>query len=261
MSKLVRATLAIAVATFLEAVRNRLLLVALVFVLVLVGLSVAAASVAVGEQARLIVDVGLAAASGLGSLMTIALGVASFGAELTRHTAFPVLARPIPRWCFVVGKHFGIAGTMVLITTVMILATAGVVVAYGEAVPRAIWSCLALNAFELALVAAVTVLFTTFAVPVLAATYSAGVVIAGNLATDVARFAAKLEADGKGGAELIRGAYYVLPDLQNLSARIQAANDLSLPPRFVLHGALYASAYTACALLLACWIFTRRKAI
>src|SRR5207249_690601 len=91
-----RAALVLAAGTFVEAMRNRLLMVSLLFAVVLVGASVSAASVSIGEHARLIIDVGLAAASAVGSLVAVSLTISSFAGELRRHTAYPVLARPLP---------------------------------------------------------------------------------------------------------------------------------------------------------------------
>ena len=65
----IKASGVIAFSTFIEAIRNRLLYIALFFVILLIGLSVAAASVSIWERGRLIIDVGLAAAIGIGSII------------------------------------------------------------------------------------------------------------------------------------------------------------------------------------------------
>ena len=99
-----RGSLVIASATVLEAFRNRLFAVAILFGLVLIAMSVAAASVSISERARLIVDVGLAASSGLGTVLAVALSITSFAGELKTHPAYPILARPLPRWACILGK-------------------------------------------------------------------------------------------------------------------------------------------------------------
>lgn len=259
--KALRGSLVIASATVLEAFRNRLFAVAILFGLVLIAMSVAAASVSISERARLIVDVGLAASSGLGTVIAVALSITSFAGELKTHTAYPILARPLPRWAFILGKYLGVVIAMIGVVTIMVLTTALTVKLYGGELPSALWGCLWLNWIEMAVVVAVSFTFSALTVPTLAATYSAGVILAGNLATDVQAYADRLEAKGKGAASGLRVAYYVLPDLQDLSARIQAANNLELPWNLLMNGTAYGLAYAAAALALAMWVFSRRRTV
>jgi hypothetical protein len=56
-------------------------------------------------------------------------------------------------------------------------------------------------------------------------------------------------------------AYHVVPDLQGLSVRIQAANYLAVPAGFVIWATAYALLYSMTALLTAMFIFSRRRAI
>ena len=256
-----RGTTIVAWTTLREAIYNRLLLTALLFGVVLVGLSVAAASVSIGERARLILDVGLAAASALGSAITIALGVTSFAGEITRRTAYPWLARPVPRASFVLGKLAGVTSTMWLVVGLMILSTMALVTAYGKPPPAAFWASAWLTLWEMLVVAATAVFFSTFASPPLASLYSAAVVLAGNLTSDVLGFAERLPHSKAYAAPILRIAHLVLPDLSKLSARTQAANALPVTWDFLTAGTLYAIAYAATLTLLAAWIFHRRRAV
>jgi ABC-type transport system involved in multi-copper enzyme maturation permease subunit len=251
----------IGMATFLEAVRNRVLLVAVAFAVALIGLSVTAASLSFGERSRLIVDVGLAAASGVGGLVAIALMVTSFARELERHTAYPVLARPLPRWAFVLGKYLGVVATMVVVTGLMLLATVVTVWLFGDPVPSAVWTTFWLTWLEMAVTTALAMLFSTFATPVLASTYTIGLWLAGHLAGEILTLADKLARDGSPSASLVRGVYFVLPDLGAMSVRTQAANGLAVPAGFVGYATAYALAYAGVALLGAMLIFARRRAV
>ena len=259
MTRALEGILVVAVATLLESVRSRILLVSLFFAVVLVGMSVAAASISFGEEGRMIVDVGLAAASALGSAIALSLTIASFAGELRRRTAYTVLARPIPRWAFVLGKHLGIVVTIEILVVLMIGATALTLWGYGAAVPSAMWGSLWLTLIEMQVVVALATLFSTMTTPVLAASYTVGMVLAGNLSADIARFASRLEAKGETGVAFLRGVYYVLPDLEKLSMRTQAANSLPVDLGYLAYGTAYGLCYAGAALALACWIFARRR--
>jgi ABC-type transport system involved in multi-copper enzyme maturation permease subunit len=257
----IRAAFIMGLGSLLVAIRSRLLLVSLAFAVILVALSVAAASVSFGEQARLIVDVGLAAASGLGSLMATSLAVVSFATELDRRTAYPVLARPIPRWAFVLGKFLGVATAMEIVVGLMIMATAVTVWLYGDPVPAALWACWWLTSVEMLVVIAIAVMFSTMTVPVLAATYTVCVILVGNLASDLVRLATRLEKEDQILGTVLHWLYYIPPNLGKLSLRPQAANDLAVPIDYLVTGTLYGLAYTLAALVLAMWIFDRRRTI
>ena len=97
MKNTLKGVLVIAQTTLIEALRNKILLVSLAFAVLLLLVSIAGASSSVGEQERIIIDIGLAAASGLGSLVTILLLITSFASEIKNRTAYTLLARPVPR--------------------------------------------------------------------------------------------------------------------------------------------------------------------
>jgi Cu-processing system permease protein len=261
MKHLWRSALVLAQTTLLEAIRNRVLMVALAFAVGLIALSITTAAVSIGEKARLIVDVGLASASAFGSLVAVTLTLTSFGRELQLRTAYPVLARPIPRSVFVLGKYLGLLCTMAIVVALMLAATALAVLLFGETLPAAFWPSLWLALLEMGVVVALALFFSCFTSSVLAAIYSVGTLVAGNLAADIAALAAKAADKTPLGSLALRGIYYVLPHLNALSLRTQAANGLAVPPAYVLVATLYAAAYAAAALLLAMLLFGRRRAV
>ena len=261
MSFALRCALALAASTWLEAVRNRVLLVSVSFIVALIGLSITTAAVSMGDQARLIIDVGLAAASALGGVMTIALTLASFAREIEQRTAFPVLVRPLPRWAFVLGKYLGVVATMLVVVSLMVLATAVSVWIYGGTLPAAFWPSLYLAWLEVAVVGAIALAFSCFTTPVLAATYSAALWLAGSFAGDILALADTFASKGMAAAPVVRLAYYFVPDLEALSLRTQAANALPVPAAFVGWATVYSLAYAAFALLVAMILFTRRRAV
>lgn len=114
---------AIALNTYREAVRARILLG-------LFGLALATAlySIAVGEFAlknasRVVADLGAASISIYGIVVAVIIGATSLYRELEQKTIFPILARPIRRAEYLVGKY---AGTLLTIAVFMALDAAAV---------------------------------------------------------------------------------------------------------------------------------------
>lgn len=260
MSRPWQGTTTVAAMTLQEAVRNKLLLVTLVFAAVLTALSISAGSVSLGHRGRLILDVGLAAASMIGSIIAIALTVISFGSEVKNKTAYTLLTRPISRWAYILGKYLGIVATMEIVVSLMLGATALTVTLYGEEIPLAFWGSAWLTLIEMWLVVAIALFFSTVGVPVLAATYSAGMILAGNLSQDIFNIAQKAQEEGDAAsAAILHLIYRIIPDLSDLSLRPEASNALEIPEGFLFFGSVYGLAYGAIALLGAMWVFTRKK--
>lgn len=255
-----RSAAVIAWGTALTAIRNRLLLVSLLFGVVLVVISVTAASVSLLERSRIILDVGLAATSVVGTLVGMSLMVLSFASDLKNRVAYTLLVRPMPRWAYVLGKYGGVLLTMNLVASIMLLATALTVWSFGAELPQVYWSCVWLAYLEMTVICAISLLFSTMTKPVLAAAYSIGLVLAGNFSKDVLHLAQRANEDGdQFGETVLRLAHALLPDLQSLSLRIEAANNLPAAENFLLHGNLYAITYSGLLLFFATLIFSRRR--
>ncbi|MDP9034466.1 MAG: ABC transporter permease [Myxococcota bacterium] len=98
---------AIALNTYREAVRARLLLGVLAVALATCAYSVVVAALSLHNEVRVVADLGAASGSFYGVLIVVMLGSTSLYRELEHKTIFPILSRPMPRWEYVVGKYFG----------------------------------------------------------------------------------------------------------------------------------------------------------
>jgi Cu-processing system permease protein len=113
---------AIAFNTYREAVRARILHGLLALAFATCGYSLVVGAFSLGNDARVVSDLGAASISIYSLVVAIVIGATSLYRELELKTIFPVLARPIRRWEYLVGKF---AGTL-LTLTVFIAANSGV---------------------------------------------------------------------------------------------------------------------------------------
>ena len=248
----------IAWSTWREAVRSRLIWVGALGSLALVMMSILAASVAIYERGRLVVDVGLASASGLSSILALASTIALVARDLGGRQAYPLLVRPLSRGSYLTGRFLGLWATMAAVVACQGLTTAAVTYLFVGQVPAALAPALLLTVGEMAIVVAVSLLTATLISPALAAAAAATLLIAGNLSAELAEMAARQTGPT---AQLLSGLHQILPDLGQLSLRAQAANDLPVPAGFVAVGMLYAAAYSLTALTGAILLFRRRAAL
>jgi Cu-processing system permease protein len=164
---------AVAVNTFREAVRDRVLYGVLGIATFVLVFTLVLAEVSLDQQRRIVLDVGLASISLFSVVVSIFLGSSLLYKEIERKTLYVILPKPIRRHEFLLGKYFGIAltafvfvaiqGTVQLVVSSVqaaadpkwvVLLVAGMPVLLGLAMWKARdrtavvvpWSCFALGA-------------------------------------------------------------------------------------------------------------------
>lgn len=108
MSKVI----AIALNTFKEAVRNKVLYFLLIFAIVIMGFSAVISDLSIAAPEKLIKDLGLAAIDFFGFLIAVFVGVYLVYNELDRKTIYTIVSKPIDRTQFLLGKFFGLLFTI-----------------------------------------------------------------------------------------------------------------------------------------------------
>jgi ABC-type transport system involved in multi-copper enzyme maturation permease subunit len=251
-------TLAIATTTLREALRERLFHNLLVFAVLLVMGSLTISQLTLGEQYRIIADIGTSATQVFGTLIAVFLGVGLVSKEIDRRTCYAALARPVSRASFVAGKYLGLVATLSINVALMALATAAVLVLYrgGSALSWAYLATFVLIAVQLAVCGAFAVLFSTFTTATLSSIMTLALVAAGWLFGEVRSF--WLQARQVELKPLVRVLDFVLPNmtLLDLKETVTYGDTVSLGS-FLARGA-YGAAYAATLLLLAAVVFTRR---
>lgn len=251
--------LTIAGTTVREALRERLLHNLLVFAVLLVIAALTISQLTLGEQFRIIANVGMSATQLFGTLIAVFLGVGLVTRELDRRTCYPVLARPVSRAGFVAGKYLGLLATLALNVALMAVATA-LVLAFYEGSPSwfgpAYLATFFLTFVQLAVCAAFAVLFSTFSTATLASIYTLAIVGAGWLFGEVRWF--WLQAHQTEMKGLVKVLDYVLPNMTLLDTKEALVYGDPITLASVAGRAAYGLAYAATLVALAAVVFTRR---
>ena len=247
---------AIALNTFKEAVRDRILYAILVFALVMLAGSTILVTISVGGETKIIKDLGLACMSIFGALIAIFLGIGLVSKEIDKRTVYTIISKPIDRYQFILGKYLGLVLTLLANVGVMALGLIGL--AYlGEGIssPRLLLAVLFVF-LELMLVTALALLFSTFSSPALSAIFTLCLYVAGHLSADLRLFAARFGgAATKLSAETL---YFLLPNLSRLNFKDQTIRSLGTQGASMGLSFLYAIFYIAALVLAAMAIFERR---
>jgi ABC-type transport system involved in multi-copper enzyme maturation permease subunit len=102
----------VARATFFEAWRRRFLNVILVFAVLIIGSSWSLAYLQPGAELTLLIDIGLGSIRFFGMLIAVFLGVRLIADELEKRTIHTLLAKPVTRTQFLLGKFGGALATV-----------------------------------------------------------------------------------------------------------------------------------------------------
>ena len=249
--------LAIARNTLREVMRERVVLILALFGLALVIGSQALSPLALGEGRKVVIDFGLAGSSLLATLLTVFLGSSLLHKELERRTVYAILAKPIRREEFLVGKFLGLwFTTSMLLASMAGILAAVVTVAYGTT-PWTLFGAVGLSVMELAIVTAVVVLFSSFTTPALTAFFAVAAVVAGHFAEDLRYFAS--QGAPMGVRALAEAVYWTLPHLGVFNARGLVAHGIAVEPERLAFALAYGALYAGGILTLAGTIFRRRE--
>jgi Cu-processing system permease protein len=249
----------IAANTIREALRERLLYNLVVFAVVLTVASLGISLLTLGDQTRIIADLGTGSAQLFGTLIAVFVGVALVSRELDRRTSYAVLARPVSRASFLVGKYLGLLATLALNLTVMAIATSAVLLLQrgnltGLAGPIAAAHVVMLA--QLAVCGAFAVLFASYSTPTLATIFTLSIVAAGHVFGEVRGF--WLRAPNVGMKELVRVLDVVLPNLGLLDLKAAVTYGDPVTGTTVVLRAAYGLGYAGVILALACLVFSRK---
>lgn len=246
----------IALTTFLETLRDKVLYGLVLCAMGLIAASILLGMLTIAEQGKIITDMGLASMNAIGVVSGIFVGIGLVRKEIERRTIYTILARPVTRTQFVLGKYAGLVLT--LLVNVVILLAVFLTVLRGNSAPIhvGLFQATELLFVELLMVTALALLFSTFSSPMLSATMAGGVYAIGHVTSDLRALA---EQSGGEAVRLLVGVlYYVCPNFEVLNIKGHASAGVAVPLSYQLLATGYGLLYTAALLAAACIIVQRR---
>src|SRR5215471_727499 len=172
----------VALNTFRESVRDRVLYNLILFALILVGASIFISELSIDQESRFIADLGLSSMMVFGGLIAIFIGVGLVYKEIDKKTIYNLLSKPVHRYELIVGKYVGLCMTLLVNCCVMALGTVLALAYVNRGLVRLelpVLPAAFLIFLELALMVAVALTFSTFTTPLLSALFSLAVYVIG----------------------------------------------------------------------------------
>ena len=259
----------VAVNVFKESVRDRVPYNLVLFAVLLISSSYLIGQLTAGQDVKIIKDLGLAATAVFGLFIAIFIGIGLVSKEVERRSIYSLLAKPISRPQFIVGKYAGLVLTLAVNVAVMTVATY-LVLGYMTWVEtpefKAGWEAPGVDPrmlkatvlifMELMLITAIALFFSTFSSPILSAALTFGLYIVGHFNADLKNFDKIVESTA--AIWLARGVYHVLPDLSAFDVKTEVVHGLPVPAGYMATSLGYGAIYVAALLLGAVIIFSRR---
>jgi ABC-type transport system involved in multi-copper enzyme maturation permease subunit len=109
---LVERIYAVALNTYREAIRDKVLYGIAFFACLLIVVSLALGALSFHQEQRVVYQVGMAGISFFAIVIAVFLGVSLLYKEVERRTLYVLLPKPLRRWEFVVGKFLGVCATL-----------------------------------------------------------------------------------------------------------------------------------------------------
>lgn len=243
---------------FREAVRDRILYNLIVFVLMITAAAILLGDLTGGQESRVIVNLGLAAIRIFGAFIAIFVGVSLVWKEIEKKTVYAIFAKPVGRGEFVIGKYLGLSATLLVNTLIMGVGVSLALLFVGDRVLAAnVWPAITLIYFELTIITAVAILFSSFSTPALSAMLTFLVFLIGHFSKTIRELADGMATSA--GKYIIAAIYYGLPNFSHFTFTTETANGMTVPPAMLGFAAIYTVAINMALLAITTLIFSRRN--
>lgn len=245
---------AIAITTYREAIRSKILIVTLFFAILMVLAASLFANVAIGDRFKVVKDFGLTAISLFSVLFVTISGATLLFKEGQRKTIFNILSKAVGRYQVLLGKYIGLTATgVLLIWTMGLLLSAFVYLISGQLDKGLLIGYFSIS-LELLVVSALVIFFSSFVVtPLLIGIFTFSIFLIGRSSEYLITFSEN------SGIEWIRFLRIIIPRFDSL----YIGNDLVYGWRpdasQLIWSGIYCLGYVLILLILGIVGFTRRQ--
>lgn len=248
--------LAVAQNTFRESVRDKVLYVLLLFAGVVIVGSKAVGWISIGQDIKIIKDLSLAGMSVFGALIAIFVGTSLVYKEIDKRTIYTIIAQPLHRYEFVIGKYLGLSILILGVIILMSVISALYIIILGGEINYWYFIASFLIFIKLLLVTALAVLFSTLSSPILGAIIVFCFYVFGH-ATGVLIDLPK-QFEGSWSKPFLEALYYILPNFSNFDIRSEVVNGIPVSYSYVIYLTIYGLLYSTFFIYLAILMFQKK---
>ncbi len=251
--------LSIALNTFKETVRDKVLYNILLFAIGFALVSIIVSQWSMGQQDKILKDFGLTIITVFSMVISIFIGTSLIYKEVEKRTIYSILTKPISRMEFVLGKYFGLVFTMFINFIMMSAGLLLILWLFSSGFHFGLLISLGFIFLMMTIIIAVAVLLSTFVSPIVSSILTIFVFIGGNFSADIKVLGVNPTTQGTMIEWIINFGYYLMPNLQMLNFQKEVVHNMPLDFNRMLIGILYTLFYNGIIVLVAAWIFNKKN--
>ncbi|HLO89315.1 MAG TPA: ABC transporter permease subunit [Nostocaceae cyanobacterium] len=245
---------------FQEVVRDRILYIIGFYVILLAIANRLITEFAAVSATKIFLDFGLAAINAICLIVVIFIGTGLVNKEIEKRTVLVLIAKPISRSEFIIGKYFGLSAVIATLIASMTVILVGFLQLGKNPYPLTSILLAAVFLFlQLSLITAVAITLGVFTSSLLATALTFAVYLMGNITQDLVQLGRLSRNPGL--EKITQALYLILPNLSRLDLKNDAVYGLqALPdPLTLTTNAVYGLVYSAMLLAIAIFIFLQKE--
>lgn len=231
---------AIALATFMEAVRNKIVWAFGALAILAILISRALGWVSSGEDLKVMVDVALGATLLFGLLIASFISSHLLYQEEEKKSIYLILSKPVSRMEYVIGKWCGLLSVLVVHVAVMTLLFFPFFLMQGGELHQSLAVAIVTTVLEFAVVIALSLALSSLTSPLFSAVMTFVIALLCHGVESILDL--RQYVDSPFAKELLTYLYHLLPNFSNFDYKLEAAHQIAI----AINGdtALYALAWT-----------------
>jgi Cu-processing system permease protein len=248
----------IAVNTFREVIRDRILYGIIVFALLLISLSVVLGGLSFTEQAKISADFGFAGIQIGAAILSIFVGSTLVAKEIEKQTILTLLARPITRTQFLIGKFAGLILVILTVMAGLAAVLAGLLISFGLKIDSLFFIALFGVVLESLVLVSITLMFGVVSRPAMTVIFASAMFLIGHWVSSFEGLM-KLRSIAADpitvyGSKIAK----IVPNLETFNWRSAPIYNSPVPSADILFATLYAAGWVIVFLSITSLAFRRR---
>lgn len=193
-----------------------------------------------------------------GAMLAIALGATAVPNDVESRVIHPIIARPLTRAQYLIGKFTGTLLTVMLGVLAMSVVFGILIYGYQRSFDSFLVTAVVFALLEVAVVAALATAFSTLATPAVSAVLSFLIYICGTI--KIGYFGGLIERSSSGIPKMFYSLiYHILPNLECFNLKTALVHGDSVPVSYLLQVAIYGLCYSFFMLALGSAHFARKE--
>jgi ABC-type transport system involved in multi-copper enzyme maturation permease subunit len=192
------------------------------------------------------------------AIIAIFLGTTALYKDIDRKIVYFVLAKPVSRAQFLLGKFLGLCLVFLLTSLVLAVAYLGVIALNQGGFDVLGLLAIAMQFLEMALFLAFAMFVSTFSTSLLSIVYTSVIFFLGHVVSFLLQDARAINITGM-KYRFIQFLYYAFPNLEKFDARNLAVHQVAMPFSAFFFALAYAVIYIAILLFAGIWIFEKKE--